>query len=95
MTGDMWLSATPNPSDHATCPAVDVQVVPEVYSEQHSLVDSAKASAAAPSAATAADGPAWTQDRVAAEVQSALREVLGHSLEPDEPFMSGGQCIYA
>jgi len=60
-----------------------------------SMVESTKAAAGAAAASTtpaaAAGGSGWTPDRVAAEVQSALREVLGHDLGPDEPFMSGEQ----
>jgi hypothetical protein len=49
----------------------------------------AKAASAPPSSA-ASVGFGWTPDKITAEVQSALQEVLGRSLEPDEPFMSGG-----
>lgn len=58
-----------------------------------SMLESTKAAAGAAGATTTAaavaGGSDWTPDRVAAEVQSALREVLGHDLGPDEPFMSG------
>lgn len=63
--------------------------MPEVYTEMDSMADKAKAAAATPSSA-AAVGSVWTPDKITAEVQSALQEVLGRSLEPDEPFMSGG-----
>jgi hypothetical protein len=54
------------------------------------MADKAAATAAAPTPEGQSAG-GWTQDKVTAEVQSALREVLGRSLEPEEPFMSG-QC---
>lgn len=53
------------------------------------LADNAKAAAAAAGAKPSANAAAWTPSRITAEVQSALLEVLGRALEPDEPFMSG------
>jgi hypothetical protein len=65
--------------------------VPEVYAELDTSTGKATAAAAADAAPA---GSAWTPDRIAAEVQSALQEVLGRALEPDEPFMSG-VCVCA
>lgn len=59
-----------------------------MYTELSTMADKAAAAAAAP-APQGQSSDSWTQDRITAEVQSALREVLGRSLEPDEPFMSG------
>lgn len=70
----------------AAAPLLLVQTVPEVYAELDPRTGKAAAAAATESAPA---GSAWTPDRIAAEVQSALQEVLGRSLEPDEPFMSG------
>jgi hypothetical protein len=51
--------------------------------------EAASQAAAAKVAAAPAAAAAWTSERVASEVQSALQEVLGRRLEPSEPFMSG------
>jgi hypothetical protein len=53
------------------------------------VADKAAAGATAAPASEGKSTGGWTQDKVTAEVQSALREVLGRSLEPEEPFMSG------
>lgn len=66
-----------------------------MYSELNAAPDKAAAATAGAAAAPAderAGNNAWTQERITAEVQSALQEVLGRSLEPEEPFMSGGQA---
>lgn len=61
-----------------------------MYTEMSSMADKAAAAAhASVPEATSGSSAGWTQDRVTAEVQSALQEVLGRSLEPHEPFMSG------
>lgn len=61
-----------------------------MYTEMSSMADKAAGAAQAPvPCATSGSSTGWTQDRITAEVQSALQEVLGRSLEPDEPFMSG------
>jgi hypothetical protein len=52
-------------------------------------VEAASQAAAAKVAAAPDAAAAWTSERVASEVQSALQEVLGRRLEPSEPFMSG------
>lgn len=73
-------------------PLYCLQAVPEVYAELNAATGKAAALTASAAAAPDAHGPtsmAWTPDRITAEVQSALKEVLGRSLEPDEPFMSG------
>lgn len=69
-----------------------LQAIPGVYAEQlHHLPSKEVAGgAAAVEAAAAPAAAAWTPERVAGEVQSALQEVLGRRLEPSEPFMSGG-----
>jgi hypothetical protein len=63
-----------------------------VYADMlhHVPSEAAAAEAAAAEAAAAPAAAAWTPERVASEVQSALQEVLGRRLEPSEPFMSGG-----
>jgi hypothetical protein len=66
-----------------------MQSVPEIYSEMDRMAAKAKAASASSSSAASAKS-AWTPDMVTAQVQSALQEVLGRSLEPDEPFISGG-----
>lgn len=48
--------------------------------------------AVAEAAATQPAADVWTPERVASELQSALQEVLGRTLEPSEPFMSGKAC---
>jgi len=72
-----------------------LQVVPACVSSEFQHI-----SASAPgrwqghpqrSGAAAAATVGWSQQRVAAEVQGALREVLGRTLLPDEPLMSGKQ----
>lgn len=67
-------------------PLLLAQGVPEVYTELDTRTGKA---AAAGATEPAPAGSAWTPDKIAAEVQSALQEVLGRALEPDEPFMSG------
>jgi hypothetical protein len=65
-----------------------------MYTEMSSMTDQATASARATTPDAASGSSAgWTQDRITAEVQSALQEVLGRSLEPDEPFMSGEDVV--
>jgi hypothetical protein len=61
-----------------------------MYTEMSSMANKAAAAATASAPGTTSGSSAgWTPDRVTAEVQSALQEVLGRSLELDEPFMSG------
>lgn len=69
-----------------------MQVIPETYDEMKHM--SKKTIAAGAGEADAAKTAAWTPDRVASEVQSVLKEVLGKSLEPNEPFMSGEGHTY-
>eukprot|EP00883_Tetradesmus_obliquus_P011533 jgi/Sobl393_1/4315/SZX67650.1 len=67
-----------------------MQAIPGVYAEQLHHLPSEEAAIGAAEAAAAPAAAAWTPERVAGEVQSALQEVLGRRLEPSEPFMSGG-----
>lgn len=66
-----------------------VQVIPDVYDDMKHLSSGGPAAQAGVEGPTATAASSWTPERVAHEVQSALREVLGTSLEPDQPFMSG------
>jgi hypothetical protein len=74
---------------------VFLQAIPGVYADMLHHLPSEEAvsgAAAAEAAAAPAAAAAWTSERVASEVQSALQEVLGRRLEPSEPFMSGRGC---
>lgn len=72
--------------------------VPAIYEDVYASCSAVDLVAQLPAAARAVAplplaGPpipsAWSQERIAAEVSTALQEILGRALEPDEPFMSG------
>eukprot|EP00879_Flechtneria_rotunda_P004708 GHRR01004972.1.p1 GENE.GHRR01004972.1~~GHRR01004972.1.p1 ORF type:complete len:737 (+),score=307.37 GHRR01004972.1:227-2212(+) len=68
------------------------QAVPHMYQEMVTLSGLSKPNPEAVATAAQTTEPAggMTHGQVATEVETALLEVLGRSLPPDEPFMAGG-----